>query len=438
MKTVRLFVLLIVSYVKTHWKLFCLGLTLGLSTIYLVPKLLNPPKPPLIGLSGDYTLSTLPLMIQKEVSLGLTKIESDSQITPSAAKSWKFSDGDRTVTFDLDTSLSWQNGEKFSSESINYNLKSVVLTRPDPGKITLTLKEPFAPLLSIVSQPLFKNGLVGLGNWQVISVNFNGRFVSSLTLKNKNDSQIKIYKFFPDEPTTLLALKLGSIREADNLYSLEAQTFDNHYKVTSSFSTTSVVALFFNLDREFLSDKSFRQGLIYALPNSFVQGQKAFAPIRPESWAQTAMIKRYSQNPGLAKKSITKIASNSAVLKLNLNTTRSLEPVARIIGDSWSALGINSDIHVTDIPDPTFDAFLTTVELPVDPDQYSLWHSTQPGNISHYKSPKVDKLLEEGRKTLNKKERQEIYANFLKAITEDAPAAFLFYPKLYSIKRLTP
>jgi peptide/nickel transport system substrate-binding protein len=98
-------------------------------------------------------------------------------------------------------------------------------------------------------------------------------------------------------------------------------------------------------------------------------------------------------------------------------------------------LGIEVRQEASDNVSPSFDAFLTYIEVPEDPDQYAIWHSTQFGNVSGYKSPRVDRLLEEGRQILDKERRKAIYLNFQRALTEDVPAAFLFYPKIYSVSR---
>ncbi len=99
------------------------------------------------------------------------------------------------------------------------------------------------------------------------------------------------------------------------------------------------------------------------------------------------------------------------------------------------ALGINTKIKVINNPYADFQALLATQEIPSDPDQYLFWHSTQTGNISRYKSPKIDKLLEDGRKTLDKTERKDIYFDFQKSIVEETPAIFLFHPTVYTISK---
>ncbi|HLD24400.1 MAG TPA: hypothetical protein VJB96_00640, partial [Patescibacteria group bacterium] len=75
-------------------------------------------------------------------------------------------------------------------------------------------------------------------------------------------------------------------------------------------------------------------------------------------------------------------------------------------------------------------------DVPSDPDQYPFWHSTQSQtNVTGYSNVKIDKLLEDGRSELDQEKRKLIYADFQRRLVEDAPAIFLYYAKLYSIKR---
>jgi len=86
----------------------------------------------------------------------------------------------------------------------------------------------------------------------------------------------------------------------------------------------------------------------------------------------------------------------------------------------------------------SFDMLLAYWKVPLDPDQYYFWHSSQSqGNISNYKNFKVDKLLEDGRDRSNVRDRKKIYDQFQRVIQDDMPAFFLYYPYSYTIKRVS-
>jgi ABC-type transport system substrate-binding protein len=70
--------------------------------------------------------------------------------------------------------------------------------------------------------------------------------------------------------------------------------------------------------------------------------------------------------------------------------------------------------------------------LNLDPDPFTLWHSSQkrdPGlNLALYDNKAADTLLEDARKTLNPIERAQKYNDFQKLVIDDLPALFLYSP----------
>ena len=77
-----------------------------------------------------------------------------------------------------------------------------------------------------------------------------------------------------------------------------------------------------------------------------------------------------------------------------------------------------------------FQALLFSQNLPSDPDQYALWHSTQElTNLSKYASPRVDRDLEDGRKNNDMEQRKQRYLDFQKVLNDDTPATFLYFQK---------
>ena len=79
-----------------------------------------------------------------------------------------------------------------------------------------------------------------------------------------------------------------------------------------------------------------------------------------------------------------------------------------------------------------YDALIIGWSLGVDPDDYSIWHSSQyPAGLNFigYRNRKADRLLEQGRTTIDRRARKLIYAELDKVIAWDQPYVFLWYPK---------
>ncbi len=76
-----------------------------------------------------------------------------------------------------------------------------------------------------------------------------------------------------------------------------------------------------------------------------------------------------------------------------------------------------------------FDVVVLGWGLGLDPDQFSIWHSSQnqPGqfNFINYNNPKIDALLEQGRLELNPEKRMKVYHEFAKVLLEDSPIVYL-------------
>lgn len=423
---------LTLAYILKNRRLFLFGLILGVIAAFFVvnfgPKLLKNNNSKTIGLAGNFTVANLPLVIQDEISFGLTKIMPDGSASDAAALSFTATDSGKTYLFNLKDNLFWQDGKRFSASDVNYNLADVKITPLDDKNVRFDLAGPFSPMPAIVSQPLFRPGLIGLGAYRVKSLKSTGRFLHNISLV-KNDETI-LYKFYPTESALITAFKLG---EVDSVIT-ENLTGLNNYNKEEKINYNKQAIAFFNTKTGVTSEKNFRQGLLYGLSELSGFGEPSFGPIAPTSWAYSQSLKRYKINPDLAK-SLLKKSDATQSGELKLTTTLALRSVGEELKKMWEQLGLKINLETSDIIPENFEVYLTYVEIPADPDQYPLWHSTSLLNISQYKSPKSDKLLEDGRQSVDIKTRKQIYFDWQKAITEDAPAAFLFFPKIYTVSR---
>jgi ABC-type transport system substrate-binding protein len=131
-----------------------------------------------------------------------------------------------------------------------------------------------------------------------------------------------------------------------------------------------------------------------------------------------------------------KKASKIEKISINLSTAPILLDKAEAIADDWRAAGVEVNLNVISNIPSDYQAFLAIFDIPDDPDQYSIWHSTQTStNITNYQNPRIDKLLEDGRSEIDSIARKKIYLDFQRFLVEDSPAAFLYYPTTYSVSR---
>ena len=444
----RLVFWLIHAYLRKWGKIILLSFVVGLIVFFLLINLfpvlikLFPGRRPIIGVAGIYTLNTVPSSITNKLSDGLTKVNPDGSISPSVAKSWRISSDGKTYEFILDSTKTYADGSPVTPESISYNFTNVKIDRSQPGRITFTLKDKYTPFLATVSRPIIKNNTIGIGEYKLEGITLSGGFLESLRLiPVKNRLQYETYQFYPTQEALKTAFLLGEVNEVNGItdtaistYSL--QDFPNVH-VEKHTSTTQLVTLFFNMQDGSLSDKSLRNALAYALPDTFSGGVRAYLPYPRESLYFNNDLPDKKRDLEHARVLLTAVTDNgkNKLPPLTLSYVSKYKDTALAIQKAWKEIGIDVKLNQTEQIPQTYQMYINDFTIPRDPDQYALWHSGQPNNITHYDSNRIDKFLEDGRKELDEAKRRRIYTDFQKYLQDDSPAAFLYFPQTYSVIR---
>jgi peptide/nickel transport system substrate-binding protein len=204
-------------------------------------------------------------------------------------------------------------------------------------------------------------------------------------------------------------------------------------EVQKSTDYTQLIGIFFNTSDNILSNKKVRQALTYVLPKTFPEGERTFSFIQPNSIYYTE-----SPNEGILDLALSRSLLSASEIKnptITLKTPDELRSIALAVAKEWKKIGVKTDIITTNDLPTTYQALLYTMRLPYDPDMYTIWHSGQVNNITHYKNVRIDKLLEDGRQATDENKRIQIYADVQKYLLDDAPAAFLYFPYSYTVSR---
>lgn len=218
-------------------------------------------------------------------------------------------------------------------------------------------------------------------------------------------------------------------------------------------------AVFFNQNKSgILSDKNVRLALGHAtdketLLNTILNGKgvAVHSPMIGGVLDIPNNVRKYESDIELAKKALETAGwirgengiwakkDQKLALKITTSTSPELTEAVKIIKEQWGTLGVEVTIEALPAPelqqaikDRNYEALLFGAVLNIDPDPFSLWHSSQkkdPGlNLSLYDNKAADTLLEEARQTLNPLERAKKYDDFQKLVIEDVPAIFLYNP----------
>ena len=291
-----------------------------------------------------------------------------------------------------------------------------------------------------MTQPIVKYPLIGVGAlYSVERYKIKDNLLQSVSLSpNKQGLPYRVYKFYTTEEDLINAYKKGEITFFNTSNRNIKDTFShwNNTKITKDINPNEIMTLFMNTQTQMLHDRDARKGFAYAIPDFEDFGIPAKSPIPPTSWAYTDDVKEYPLNEEKAKSLLKTDEQSSASAKLKMYTFFDYIQPAEKLKRSFENIGVKIDLKVVSYIPDNFDLFLTVWNPPNDPDQYFFWHSTQTAsNLTKLANPKIDKLLEDGRRVVNVNQRKSIYADFQKTLTDEVPARFLYHPYIYSIAR---
>lgn len=443
----RYYFWLLKAYFKRWKKTILLSLLIGGISFFVLLWMLSfyifpfvEKKTVRIGYWGSYTVQTLPEEVMSKISYGLTSVGNNGEVRGAAASSWEVKDDGKTYIFHLRKHQYFHTGEELTSSTFRLDFQDVTRKNSDTYQVVYTLKKPYAPFLATVTKPILLKGFSGLGEYKVVDVELNAGFVKSISLQGKKDGQRRetIY-FYPTERALKIAFALGEIDQAVGLSNLDFRedSFMNWKRVTVTKTTSyeKLVVLFYNNSDTYLSNKKLRQSLNYALPAEFEFGERAYSQFPPHSMFFHRPLHYTVPDREMAKTLLASSDTNGNDLTLSVSVGKNYRKTAEEMRDAWRKIGVKSNLQIVDEIPIDFQILILPLNIPKDPDQYTLWHSAQKHNISHYKNLRIDKLLEDGRLIHEVTERVKIYSDLQKYLLDDVPASFLYFPYEYSIRR---
>lgn len=380
----------------------------------------------IIGTVGQYTAQELPSPITQLLQSGLTRVGPEQKIIPNKALEWSVDDSQKTYTFKLQPDLLWSDGTPIKAQDINLHIPNIETQSLDEQTISFTLPAKFAPFPALLTFPIISDeGLLP----EPFQIKLKQKSTGILTQLNLNAyNQQIIIKFYPSPSQVLTAYKMGQI-DALITSTTKAETDLSSYglfQLQQDHGQISIILI--NASDPALQDKAVRQGIAYTLDDKTFGFNRAFTTINPLSWAYNPLVKSYDKNLKRGVELIKdSLPENTEILNLELATTPELLPIAEQIARSNQNPYLKFNVKVSPQAPEGYQLFLTTFNIPVDPDQYAYWHSTQTTNVSHLSNEKLDKLLEDGRTTLDQNERKQIYTEFQRVFAEELPAIPLFH-----------
>jgi peptide/nickel transport system substrate-binding protein len=275
-----------------------------------------------------------------------------------------------------------------------------------------------------------------------------------------------VTKIIPDTATQMMELATGAI----DIMSLEPdqwlQAQENPaYRDNLNFfryPAFSYTYLGFNLKDPRLADLRVRQAIAYAIDkNELVEGvllgfgTPANGPFKPDMWVNNKNVAPYPFDPAKArqllgqagwvdknKDGVLEKDGQKFVLTIMTNQGNKVrEQTGLVIQSRLKDVGIEVKLRIVEwaaflkeyIDKRDFEAIIMGWTIPLDPDLFDVFNSakTKPGelNFVSYANEEVDRLIDQGRFTLDREERKQAYDRIQEIFFDEVPYVFLFVPE---------
>lgn len=274
-----------------------------------------------------------------------------------------------------------------------------------------------------------------------------------------------IYEIIPDLSTQFLELKAGhvdimNLTAQQYLFQTKGPEWERNWN-KFEYLSFGYAFLGYNLKHPLFQSKKVRQALSHAIDNQEIVkgvllglGQPTIGPYKPGTWVYNNKLKPYAYDPNKARRLLAEegwrdsngdglLDKNGQPFKFTILTNQGNEQrikTATIIQQRLKLIGVAVDIRTVEwaaftkefLNKGNFEATILGWNILQDPDIFTVWHSSQfppTGlNVTYYKNEELDRLLVEGRTTLDQEKRKRIYDRVQEILHEDQPYTFLYVP----------
>lgn len=384
--------------------------------------------------------------LQKDLNMlvynRLVAITPEETITPQLAKSWDTSVDGTTYILHLSQGVHWQNGSPFDASDVIYTLQTyqnakrlmiplkTKVSEIDPYTVQFTLPSVDVTFweeigsINIIPTPKHNTNQsqsIGTGPYKIESINNDNIVLSanpSYFLGKPHITTLKIITYQSDQD---LQAALGRYDISLAIFNDKQESAPYGYTIADYQIPTEYTGIFFNIKADGVqADTNHREAMYKALQDL----EQLKSPISSYSWAY---------EPIQVSGSAQKISGPITLTYLDAPQYTSL---ADAISKRWVDLGLTvvknplseHDLEVI-IQNRNYQALLTTVQIPIDPDQYNFWDSSQVSpsglNLSDITDQRIDEFLNLARLTVSQSTRKGAYILMQKAIYASYPAVFL-------------
>ncbi|MEE9185845.1 MAG: ABC transporter substrate-binding protein [Candidatus Binatia bacterium] len=419
----------------------------------------------------------------------LTRMDERSRFKPDLAERWEMID-ERTYLFHLKKGVTFHNGQPLTAADVKFTYETALdpknqspkrgllnvveaVDQLGPYTVRFRLKAPHAPflessMLGIVPEGSprgrdpTENGLIGSGPFSLEKFLPGEKVVlkaNTTYWEGQPSVPGLVFKIIPDAIIRVLEFKKGSVDflqndiEPDMLPWLKSNT--NASILTRQGTIYQYIG--FNLEHPILRHREVRHAIAYAIDREAIirhllkgLATPATGLLSPLHWAYESSVLRFSYNPEEANRLLDQAGfldpdgeGPLPRFKLSYKTTTLdlRRRIAEALKEQLEKVGIELDVRTfewgtfyEDIKKGRFHLYSLAWVGIADPDIYfTIFHSSSipphGNNRGRYRNPKIDQLLDRGRRISNLDERRGIYSRVQKMLAHDLPYIPLWWVK---------
>jgi len=406
---------------------------------------------------------------------------------PGLAKSWTQSDDGKTYTFELDENARFHDGTPVSARDVEFSFARLLRLKQGPAwmvsgildensvkatgdmTVTMSLMQPFAPLLSVLPWMFVVNSAVVQANagsddgqaYLLSNIAGSGAFTMGRARPGdlyelrrvQNDwhqggnIQAAIWKIVRESATTRLMLQRGEVHFALDMFTEDMDALKDVPNVVRIMEPDyRSFSIKMNTAKGPLADKNLRKAISYAYNYQAMLDAAGLAelmegPLPSGMFGHAEGLEVYRQDMEKAREYLAQSEYKDGGFTLSIMHAAGYENQRRwalILLESLKALNINLDIRPMVWPDivamakspDTMTDFFSIFESAnyADPDNtaFAAYHSSRNGQWQNpvYSNPQVDKLIEDARAEIDPVRRAELYKQFQQLVVDDAPDIF--------------
>ncbi|MBI2468124.1 MAG: hypothetical protein HYV62_09960 [Candidatus Rokubacteria bacterium] len=421
---------------------------------------------------------------QNNIYEGLVRYSLKGALEPALAVRWETPDP-TTYVLHLRKNVRFHSGNPFTAEDVKFSLERIVdpntnatrarefavvqaVTVVDPSTVRISLKQPTAPFLDLLASGEammadskwakaggdFKKATSGTGPFKLGSFETGVRYA---LVKNPDYwdpplpylDRVELASIGKDEQR-VSALKTGTVDMVEYVpwQEIRAIAKDPNVKVYVGYDTFNVIRM--NPKRPPFDNPKVRQAFNHLVDRKEIIdlawggiGRPFGAGLIPDGhWAFPRQLQGTSgYDPARAKRLLAEAGVNPAATKIVFDSTSLSVHMdsAQIIVTQLQRAGFTGiELKPMDVPTQQrkrvsgeYQLMMDGFSLPwPDPDFYTAYFGTGGASYARavgFSDPTLDKLLDDGRATLDQARRAQIYAQVEQRITELAPWVFLHW-----------